>query len=108
MEFVVIKIDVPYSVPRLKQTLVIWVASGWIWIQERTPRKHVLEEIGLRAQNTLIVLDTIVSIMGGGVIWLFYNSKSLHFDNEEKIHGSTKYYEESSRMHKLELLVISL
>ena len=44
-------------------------------------RRHVLNEIGLRAQNLLIVIGSIVNIIGGDLYDHLRKKDNLHFNN---------------------------
>ena len=65
-----------------------------------------LKEIGVRAQNMLIILSSIVNIIGGGRLWPLNEHKNLHFDNERHIHMNFKNYEANGYEHYLDLLII--
>ena len=57
----------------------------WLGVAPRTyTNRQVYKEIGLRAQNMITILRSIVNIIGGGggVACPFNEHKKLHFDNE--------------------------
>ena len=71
-----------------------------------------LEEIGLRAQNLLTILGSVVNISEGGggrggPIWPLNGHNNLHFDNEPVIHMNSINDEENGDGHNLDLLNIS-
>ena len=47
-----------------------------------TTKNMCLKEVGLRAQNTLTILDPIVNAIEGGAISPFDEHENLHFDKE--------------------------
>jgi hypothetical protein len=66
------------------------------------------KEIGLHAQNMLIILGSIINIFGGETYMIFEELKNLHFEDEEDIHMSSKNYVENGyRNIALDLLIIS-
>ena len=64
------------------------------------------KENGLRAQNLITILGSIVNIIGGEPIWPFNEHENLHFDDEWDIHMSSEKYEESGYSLNLDLLTI--
>lgn len=56
----------------------------WFGVTPRTSteKTYIRKEIGLRAQNTLTILDPIVNAIEGGAIAPFDEHEKLHSDNE--------------------------
>ena len=56
----------------------------WFGVTPRTTteKTYVRKEIGLRAQNTITILDPIVNAIEGGAISPFDEHENLHSDNE--------------------------
>ena len=81
----------------------------WYVVRCRSKNEHrqatCLEEIGLRAQNMPIILESIVNIIGrrgrGD------EHKNPHFDNERDLHTRSKYYKTNGFGRDLDLLIIS-
>ena len=75
----------------------VWLGVN-LWMG--TKKKKCWKKIGVHAQIWLTILDATINTIewGGGVgpIWLFNNSKNLHFINEYDIHTNSKYNIEES------------
>ena len=66
-----------------------------------------LIKIRLHAQNMLIILNSIVTMIGRDSNGLFMSTRIFTFDNEQHNHMSSKKYKEAYCGLELDLLVIS-
>ena len=70
-------VDVPHS-----NIAVIWTPiCEWYVVRCRSKNEHqndmCLEEIELRSQNMLIILESIVNIIGGGYLYIRFMSTRI-------------------------------
>ena len=77
------KVSMPNSVTPLTRTTYVWVVCGKVWMQERTPKRHLLK----------IYWMTCVNMIKGGPIWPLNEHEHLHFANEQDIHMSSQSIE---------------
>jgi hypothetical protein len=62
------KVDVSQSNIAIMWAPIIQVVCGKVWIQEQTPNNMCLKEIGIRAQNMLTILSSIVNMIEGAYL----------------------------------------
>ena len=56
----------------------------------------------LHVQILLVNLSSILNIIRKPMVWSFRENEDLHFDTEEDIHMSSKFYEEIRYMRNLD------
>lgn len=49
-------------------SIYILTVSGLVWFQERIPKRYMFEEFGMRVENMMTILVSIVNIIGEGAI----------------------------------------
>ena len=101
-----LKVGVPICCYLSQLDIYIWVTCGYLWIHDRTPKRHVFKKW----------LDYVLKWFNhpkpnnqhnwGEPIWPFNAHENLHFDNEQDIHTSSEMYEESGYGLNLDMLTI--